>query len=160
MAERYQSSDVPAYPTYPAEPPVESAHIDRNTVSLPRQNNADLEDAARKIGGSIGRIVASLQERGEEAQSRAADLSDKAGREYRKYMERGEQQAREFGEKAADVMDRASREAREKLASLRAEAAGYTRKARQDYPVELIIAAGAAGLAAGIGLRMWRVNRG
>jgi len=63
-------------------------------------------------------------------------------------------------ERYGDLVQDRLRLAQDQLDDLRERASDISRRARRDYPVQLILTAGAIGLLAGVGLRIWRDDRG
>jgi ElaB/YqjD/DUF883 family membrane-anchored ribosome-binding protein len=161
---KYHSSDVPEYSSYPAEPDrpvvvVEEFAMVSEFDAMPEAANP-YEERARKIGSALGRLVNGINEM---VMPIRAQMHDK--------IERVEQQLGDDVEIARQTAEQTFDDARRKVASVtrrgiheaRARALQVRRKTVQtvnDYPVQTLAAAGVAGIIAGVGLRVWRENRG
>jgi hypothetical protein len=134
---RYSSSDIPDFSTYPSTPP----QIPREMAIGAKYSRTDseLEERARKIGWALGQLVNKLDDVRKQAQDRI------------NYKQQ---------EDAQDRIDIARQKAQQKFSDARTKAAELRRRAINDYPVQVILAAGVVGFLAGAGLRLWRENRG
>jgi ElaB/YqjD/DUF883 family membrane-anchored ribosome-binding protein len=179
MAETlHRSSDVPNFDTYPATPP-EGTHL------LPvEQNKTALEHRAEQVGTAMGKVVVMLRRsqgrlrdatadtRGSTA-ARLNDLADTAKATAQDAAARisdladtARARAQEWTETAASRAEELRQVAAEKASDLRAQArTGYYRarlranQVARDYPIHVILAAGACGFLLGVGLRIWRASR-
>ena len=138
MAEesRYSSSDTPEFSTYPDSPPQMPREMAMGAKYS--RTDSDLEERARKIGWALGQLVNRLDDVRTRAQERL------------NYEQ----------EDAQDRIDIAKQKAQEKFNDARQRAAHLRRRAINDYPVQVILAAGVIGFLAGAGIRVWRENRG
>jgi hypothetical protein len=158
---KYESSDVPEYSSYPAEPDRVVAEVvefeviseyDALPESIPASN---YDEPARRIGAALGRLVNSLQK-----------ILQPVSSQVRQQYARVEDEvtlAKEAAEQAyEDTTRKVGRIARQSISEARARANGLRRKAVQtvdEYPVHTLAAIGIAGIGIGIGLRAWRESR-
>jgi ElaB/YqjD/DUF883 family membrane-anchored ribosome-binding protein len=173
MAERLQrSSDTPNFDTYPAEPP-------QSTASYPSNGDTALEQRARQVGAAMGKAVATVRK----AQSKvtniasgstanASTLTDTAKAKAQEAVDRisgladnAWSKTQELGQATAAQAEELRLAAQQKAAELRSQIKiGYYRarlRANQtlrDYPLQVVVAAGAIGFLIGLGLRIWRAN--
>jgi len=147
---KYSSSDIPNFSNYPDQPelPEHASESHYRAYAFGDRRNA-LTEPARKIGWVLGTIVGTLeqiryraQERVNEAQSAIREKTSGTGESIR------------------ESMDDAKLTARQKLNEARYKAADLRRRAVQDYPLQVILGAGVAGILVGAGLRAWKENRG
>jgi ElaB/YqjD/DUF883 family membrane-anchored ribosome-binding protein len=170
MAERlHQSSDVPAFDTYPAEAPVEDSER-----LLEKGRRTPLEERAAELGAAAGRVVSIFRQARARVQNlpehpmveRISDLADdtreRVGQLRTAAVENAEQMAQAARDKTAEL----GRQVKERTADLGRQARfGYYRarlRANQtvrEYPVQVALAAGLVGFLIGIGLRIRRANR-
>jgi ElaB/YqjD/DUF883 family membrane-anchored ribosome-binding protein len=156
---KYSSSDVPEFSTYPApdrELP-EHGSESRETYAQYRRSQYDryargqtsLDESARKIGWTIGRIIGTVEEIADRARERFSDAQEDL-----------KEQLSDAPDEARRKLDDTSNKARQTLSELRYTAARLSRRAVRDYPLQVILAAGAMGVLVGAGLRAWRESRG
>jgi ElaB/YqjD/DUF883 family membrane-anchored ribosome-binding protein len=156
---KYSSSDVPEFSTYPApdhelpehgtESREEYARYRRSQYDRYARGQTALDESARKIGWTIGRIIGSVEE-----------IADRARERFSDAQENLKEQISDAPDEARRKLDDASNRAQRKLNELRYNAARLRHRAVRDYPVQVILAAGAMGVLLGAGLRAWRENRG
>ena len=189
MAERlYRSSDVPKYDTYPAEPPAPEKALPKDTIDEPErqlpQDTSALDERARQVGAAMGKVVVMLRRTQSRLQDLASETGDNAGTRINELTETAKAKAQgtaarvtelasaaksktqEIGQAAISRADELRQAAVEKASDLGTQAReGYDR-ARQratrianEYPVQVVLGAGLAGLLLGVGLRIWRANR-
>lgn len=184
MAERlHRSSDVPSYDTYPAEVPgpENSERPASDNLALPP---SALEERARQVGTAMGKVVVMLRrsqrqlkdigaEKADEANARINVLADTARTKAQEAASRIGEMADAARARSQELMEEAAARAQEsKQAALnraselreRAKINYYRARLRanqiaRDYPVQVVLAAGAVGMLVGIGLRIWRANR-
>jgi len=178
MAERlHRSSDVPTYDMYPASPPVdrsETLEAEGSRLLEEGKPPSALEQRAADLGAAAGKVVWMVKQARVSAKhlpehpvfDRLGSLADNA-RSRAEYLrslagERAQSLAHAARQKTAEL----GRQAREKTADLGRQArTGYFRarlranQTAREYPLHVALAAGAAGLLIGVGLRIWRSNR-
>ena|SRR5437879_3550006 len=113
------------------------------------EGQSPLTEPARKIGWMLGTIIARLEEIKHQAQQRI----DEAKTIVR-------EKSSETGGTIGESLDDAKQTTRQKLNEARFKAAQLRRRAVQDYPLQVILGAGVAGILVGVGLRAWKENRG
>jgi ElaB/YqjD/DUF883 family membrane-anchored ribosome-binding protein len=157
---KYSSSDVPDFSTYPGSQPelpelpehgspanygyarrAQYRHYDRGPSAL--------DESARKLGWALGRIIGTLEQ-----------IRDRAGERFQDARLEVQEQMTEVPEEARRSLENARVKAQKSLSNLRYNAVRMRHRAVRDYPIQVILAAGALGILAGAGLRMWRENRG
>jgi ElaB/YqjD/DUF883 family membrane-anchored ribosome-binding protein len=173
MAERvHRSSEGPAFTVYTGGRAV-------------GDGNSALEENARRVGDALGRAVVSLRE----ARSALVDIAQRAREvaaaritDLKSQAQRARAHIRvtagDMGENVAQGTRRGSRLATSTASALRRATAervrnlgenvkmGFERtRVRADqtvreYPVQVVLTAGAVGFLLGVGLRIWRSNRG
>ena len=146
MAERHQSSDVPAFDTYPSPPPV------NDSERLLEKGRSPLEQRAADLGTAAGKVVSIIRHarvtvRNLPEHPMVERISDLAGGARDKTAELG----RQVKERTADLGRQA------KFGYYRARL--RVNHTVRDYPVQVALAAGFVGFLIGIGLRMRRANR-
>jgi ElaB/YqjD/DUF883 family membrane-anchored ribosome-binding protein len=156
MAEpKYSSSDIPDFSTYPGGKPELPEHGTESHYRYARYGSdydpraTALDHAARRIGWTLGRIVGTLEQFRADARERIHEA-----------QEHLQEQADEATSEAKQTLSTAKKTARHKVEEARRTAAVLRRRAIQDYPIQVILAAGAFGVLAGAGIRTWRENRG
>jgi ElaB/YqjD/DUF883 family membrane-anchored ribosome-binding protein len=164
-----RTPDTPNFDTYPA--PTPSAER-----ILPAGNPGDerLNEAAEQIGATVGKAVRVVRQvpeqigtlkdrftvirgRGQDAATeKARELKDIAGEKARELRDAA-------GEKARELRDAAGQRALE----LRRAAGEQLYRARRrvdyvasEYPLQVILGAAGVAFLLGVGLRVWRSNRG
>lgn len=169
MAETlHRSSDIPDFDTHPANPP-------RRTDS-----NTALEDRARQVGRAVGKTVVTLRKTQERLKDVASQTSEAAASRIENVKSRAQETASRVGNLKDTVKNKAqewSETATAKAGELRQATVakvgelgsqiktGYyrarlrTNQVVREYPLHVVLAAGALGFLLGVGLRIWRVNR-
>lgn len=154
----HKSSDIPNFDTYPAVPelPEEGEAVKRRSA---------LEEKASQTGSAIGKAAAAVRNIKEKFRSSSGE-ADAASDKVSEIAERAKARAQEIGEEAASRAEEWGHIARERLWELRRharhhmrEAGVYARHAARDYPVQVALGAGAAGLIVGVLLRIRRAGR-
>ncbi len=171
-----RSSDIPNFDTYPANPP------DSGSLA-PEQNKSALEQRASQVGAAMGKVVVMLRksqdrlkdmasEKGEEASTRLNDLTETAkGRaqdaaaQVQELADAAKVKTQEWTRTASVRADELRHLAAEKASELRSRARVNYYRARlranqisRDYPIHVVLAAGAVGLLLGAGMRIWRAS--
>lgn len=170
MAEKvHQSADVPNFDTYPAEP------------LLPEHATPTaLEEKARLVGQAVGKAVVTLREAGDtlkgiggEARGAAATrigrVTDKAREAGSRMTEMAgvmRNRAAHWGEAITSNVQDLGQATAERARDVRSQVKrGYfrarvrTQQAVREYPVHVVLIAGALGFLLGAGLRIWRSSR-
>jgi len=169
MAERlHQSSDVPAFDTYPATPPITESE------RLLEKGQSPLEQRAAELGTVAGKVVSFLRQAGSSMKTlpenpiveRISDLAGDARERVDHLRTAALENAQHAASVARDKTAELGRQVKEKTADLGRQAKfGYYRarlRANQtvrEYPVQVALAAGLVGFLIGIGLRIRRANR-
>jgi ElaB/YqjD/DUF883 family membrane-anchored ribosome-binding protein len=147
---RYSSSDIPNFSTYPDTPELPERASESNYRAYAYgERHSVLTEPARKIGWMLGTMIARLEEIKHQAQQRIDDAQSMI-----------REKSAETGESVGESLDDAKKTARQKLNEARYKAAALRRRAVQDYPLQVILGAGVAGILFGVGLRAWKENRG
>ncbi|MCU1286366.1 MAG: hypothetical protein JWO13_2716 [Acidobacteriales bacterium] len=147
---RYSSADIPNSSNYPDTPELpEHASESHYRAYAYGDRRTALTEPARKIGWVVGTIVGTL----EQIRYRAKDGINEAQSVIR-------QKTSETGDSVSESLDDAKLTAQHKLNQARYKAADLQRRAVQDYPLQVILGAGVAGIVVGAGLRAWKENRG
>jgi ElaB/YqjD/DUF883 family membrane-anchored ribosome-binding protein len=152
---KYSSSDVPEFSTYPApdrELPERGSEPHQDTYARYGRyvrGQSTLDESARKIGWTIGRIMGTVEV-----------IADRARERFSEAQEQFQEQLSDAPDEARRKLGDASNKAQRTLSDLRYNAARLRHRAVRDYPVQVILAAGAMGVLVGAGLRAWRENRG
>jgi len=156
---RARSADIPRYDTYPAPAPSEASSTPQDWPYEPRTDldrsqvgNERLNRTAENIGETLGRAVAVARSvprrfgviRGGGGGNIADDLKQRAAA-------LGEEARARVGDLRGQVEGRLA-QARERALDARRQATQYA----HDNPLQIIAGAAVAGLALGIGLRLWR----
>jgi ElaB/YqjD/DUF883 family membrane-anchored ribosome-binding protein len=160
MAETlHQSSDVPNFDTYGSREPKQLPA--NSTPSGPA-----LVQRAQQIGAALGRAVSNLRNAKERLQELGSETNEAAATHLSDLVETAKVKAHELGQAAATRASEVGAAVAEKAGQLGEQAkAGYFRARRRanqvsrDYPLHVVVAAGAVGLLVGIGMRIWRANR-
>jgi ElaB/YqjD/DUF883 family membrane-anchored ribosome-binding protein len=172
-----RSSDTPNFDTYPANPP------DSGSLA-PEQNKTALEQRASQVGAAMGKVVVMLRksqdrlkdiagEKGEEASTRLNDLTETAkgkaqdaATQVQELADAAKAKTQEWGYTASLRAVELRQMAAEKAFELRSRARVNYYRARlranqisREYPVQVVLTAGAVGLLLGVGMRIWRANR-
>jgi hypothetical protein len=147
----YSSSDVPDFSTFPENP----GDVTRSE-GVKAQSNAPVVAEVDAVG-----IVISAEPRTDGGIS-GAGISGKVT----EMKQRGKELVDKAGEYASDLKDdvaaassRLMDIAQENARDLRRKTQELSRTAMRDYPIQVILAAGAVGLLIGISLRVWREHR-
>jgi len=103
----------------------------------------------------------------ESISSTAEDWKQKAGDTVEQAKQRASDAVQQASSKASEALDAARQRASAAMDTARAKAsesmhAARTRAAyyREEYPVQVVMGAAAAGFVLGVALRIWRSNRG
>jgi ElaB/YqjD/DUF883 family membrane-anchored ribosome-binding protein len=172
-----RSSDIPNFDTYPGDPP-ETGNL------APEPNKTALEQRASQVGAAMGKVVVMLRKSQDKLKDIASETGEEAGARLNNLTETAKDKAHEAANQMQELAGNAKAKTQEwgrtaalragELRQLAAERAvelgsrarnNYFRarvKANQvtrDYPVHVVLAAGAVGLVLGVGLRIWRANR-
>jgi len=156
---KYRSSDVPEFSSYPAEPEVVTINefmAISEFDALPESQPNAYEEQARKIGTALGRLV-----------NRINEITESSRSQIREHMSRVEDEVGLATDAASSTFEDATRKVRDmtkqSIYQARARASQLQRRAAdtvEEYPVHTLAAVGVAGIIAGVGLRLWRENRG
>ncbi|HKW76367.1 MAG TPA: hypothetical protein VJN64_12640 [Terriglobales bacterium] len=163
MAEAlHKSSDIPNFDTYPATPELPA---EGETVTAAK---TPLEERAGQAGATLGKAVAAVRNIGDRLRTSgdSRGMGDKAKARAQEIGEAAKARAQEIGEVAASRAEEWGRVLRERLHDLRRrarhqlrEADVRARRATRDYPLQVALAAGAAGFLVGVLLRIRRASR-
>jgi len=174
MAEKlHRSSDVPDFDTYPANPPKPEGF-------LRAHSNTALEERARQVGSAMGKAVVTLRR----TQERLKDIANQTGEAAAARITEAKNMAQETASRVSNMTDAVKTKAHEwtEAATTRADElrhataekvrevgsqirAGYHRtrlrahRVVREYPLQVVLIAGALGFVLGVGLRIWRANR-
>jgi ElaB/YqjD/DUF883 family membrane-anchored ribosome-binding protein len=153
---KYSSSDVPDFSTYPGSQPELPEHGSPANYGYARRAQyrrydrpSVLDESARKLGWALGRIIGTIEQ-----------IRDRAGERFQDARIEVQEQMTEVPEEARRSLENAKERAQKSLSNLRYNAVRMRHRAVQDYPLQVILAAGVLGILAGAGLRMWRESRG
>jgi len=184
----HRSSDVPDFDVYPTNPPEPERLLPPHTRGALEHRASQVGTAMGKVVVMLRRTQGRINETSGTGSSRITDLADTAKTKAQDIAELAKTKAQEFtesaknktqeltdlakgktqewSEMAASRAEELRQAAAEKTADLSSQArTGYYRTrlranaVTRDYPLQVILAAGAAGLVLGIGLRIWRANR-
>lgn len=152
----HHSSDIPSFDTYPSGPQVAE---DTNRL-LPEEAEAStLEHYGAQLGSAAGVAVVALRRAQEKVRSlaseRRAKVTDIASARVQEVREEAATRAEELGRTLRERTFELRRQARNGIYRARLRA----REMQNDYPLQVVVAAGVAGLVIGAGLRIWRANR-
>jgi ElaB/YqjD/DUF883 family membrane-anchored ribosome-binding protein len=140
MAQPLRTEDYPRFDTYPGP----------ESPETPAE--ASLQSAAEQIGSTVGRAVRAARELPERAEQIRQDLRDRLT-VIRK--EGGPSMA----DKASELKDAAQRrlgEGKQRAAELARQARARASRIVNERPLHVLLGIFAAGLIAGIALRLWR----
>ncbi len=154
-----QSSDLPNFDTYGS-----------NELNQMPANGTPCDPAlvqrAQQIGATLGRAVSNLRRAKERLQELGSEASEAATTHLSDLVETARVKAHELGQAATTRAAEVGEAVAEKAGQLGEQAkAGYFRARRRadqisrEYPLHVVVAAGAVGLLVGIGMRIWRANR-
>ncbi len=134
--------------------------------ATPGDGKTRLEEKARQVGFALGKAVVALKGIGEQGRETATSTARQASNRMTGIAGSIRQKTAEWGEAAADTAEELRQAATEKARDLRSQVkSGYYRtrlqanRAVREYPVHLVLIAGAVGFLLGVGLRIWRSNR-
>ncbi len=160
----HRSSDIPSFDTYPSEPELGERSGDRLENDpdrlLPEEaESSPLEDYGAQLGSAAGMAVVALRRAqrrvsnmASEKSATVTDITTARMRDVRdQATAKGEEWSRTARERAAEWR----RQARNGLYRARLRA----REVQNDYPIHVVIGAGALGFVIGAALRIWRANR-
>lgn len=148
MARRYESADVPDFSTYPASP---EPNLDRTELPPAKAGSPELDEAARKIGGALGRAVSTVRSK-----------ADKAGEKLRETSEEVQEKVQEIRQRSAttggmeDLRHQAKAKAQEVGSEARVRLDQFRGRARiyvRENPIRVILAGGIVGILLGAALR-------
>jgi ElaB/YqjD/DUF883 family membrane-anchored ribosome-binding protein len=158
----HQNSDVPNFDTYPYHP---SAHPE----PLPAEgvpNDTALIHRAQQVGAALGRTVSTLRNAGQRLQELGSETAETAATRLGNVIKTARARAHELGQATATRASELGESVAEKAGQLGRQAkAGYFQARRganrisRDYPLHVVVAAGAVGILMGIGIRIWRASR-
>jgi hypothetical protein len=173
MAEKlHRSSEAANFDTYPADPP-QSGYL------YGRKSETALQERARQVGSAVGKAVATARKAQDKLRNIASSSSESAAnlKETAKDKARlaasgigdiadsARSKAQEWRETAVSQAGQLRQAAKEKSAELGSQIrSGYYRariranQVAREYPLHVVLAAGALGFAIGVGLRLWRTN--
>jgi len=185
----HRSSDVPDFDVYPANPPdperllpeqaTRTALEERasqvgtaigKVVVMLRRTQGRLSEtsstATDRIAGLADTAKAKASDLADMAKSRTQELTDLAKNKTQELTDLAKNKTQEWSGVAASRADELRQTAAEKANEIRSQVrTGYYRArlrahaVQRDYPLQVILAAGAAGFLLGVGLRIWRANR-
>jgi ElaB/YqjD/DUF883 family membrane-anchored ribosome-binding protein len=113
------------------------------------RGDSPLHESARRLGRALGRIIGTIEE-----------IRDRAAERFKDARHDVQEQMTDVPEEARRSLENARVKAQRTINNLRYDAIRLRHRAVQEYPLQVILAAGALGILAGAGLRMWRENRG
>ena len=173
MAARlHHSSDIPDLDTDPDETP----HL---KLVAGRESPTVLEDKARQLGTAAGKAVVTLRDArntlldiaGETCEvaairiSNAKNKANEATRRIGTMAEKVKSRTQELGQTSALRASQFGQMVAAEAADIRSGVKlGYYRarfginQVVREYPLHVVLAAGAVGFLAGVGLRVWRSN--
>lgn len=146
----HKSSDTPDFSTYPASPSDQAPGWKVYTapeINQPAEGNRNpmFEERARQIGAGLAKAINALRDTVNTSKQKLSGQKEQLSHVTEDYQATAE---RYFSE------------AEGRVRQLTTEAKLKARHYAKNYPVHLILAAGAAGLIAGAGMRLWRNDRG
>jgi ElaB/YqjD/DUF883 family membrane-anchored ribosome-binding protein len=159
MAETpHRTADVPDFTGYPSERPLPERVAGRD-------GGAALEEKARQVGAALGSAVVTLREARHALQQAGSNAREVAGMRVNELAEAVKNKTREWGEAATSRAGELRQATVEKAQDIRSQVkTGYYRtrlganRLVREYPLHLVLAAGAVGFLLGVGLRIWRSN--
>jgi ElaB/YqjD/DUF883 family membrane-anchored ribosome-binding protein len=165
----HKSSDLPNFDTYPANPALPAEGETVTTAKSP------IEERAGQAGATLGKAVAVVRNIGDRLRTSAdnrglgdkvSDIADQTKARAQEIAGQTKARAQEIGEAAASRAEEWGRILRERLEHLRRRARHQlregnvrARRATRDYPLQVALAAGAAGFLIGVLLRIRRASR-
>jgi ElaB/YqjD/DUF883 family membrane-anchored ribosome-binding protein len=154
------TSDFPDFDTYPGEGRAQERTLGNRARQLPE---GSMVAAAERVGRTVGVAVSTarnLPERLGEVKSRLQLVKDRsasaAGQRASEWAERAGARATEIKDNAMRVAQDQLRAAQDRLLMARQKA----RRVANDYPLHVIAVVAGAAFLLGVGLRIWRGNRG
>lgn len=138
-------------------------------------NNPRLNQTAENIGSAVGSTVREMKSRfrvvkggaQESISSTTDDLKQRAGETVEQAKQRASEVVQQASNKASEVLDSAKERASAAMDTVRAKASESMQSARnraaylkEEYPMQVVMGAAAAGFVLGVALRIWRSNRG
>lgn len=138
-------------------------------------NNPRLNQTAESIGTAVGSTVREMKSRfrvvkggaQESIWSTTDDLKQRAGETVEQAKQRASEAVQQASSKASEVLDNAKERASAAMDTARAKASESMQAARnraaylkEEYPMQVVMGAAAAGFVLGVVLRIWRSNRG
>ncbi|PYP90781.1 MAG: hypothetical protein DMG65_10305 [Candidatus Angelobacter sp. Gp1-AA117] len=185
----HRSSDVPDFDVYPANPPDPERLLPEQASRTALEERASqVGTAIGKVVVMVRRTQGRFSESGstatdritgltDTAKTKASDLADMAKtktqeltdlakNKTQELIDLAKNKTQEWSEMAASRADELRQTAAERAADLRSQVRTRYYRTRlranavqRDYPLQLILAGGAAGFLLGVGLRIWRTNR-
>jgi ElaB/YqjD/DUF883 family membrane-anchored ribosome-binding protein len=168
-----RSSDVPDFDAYPANPPKDKGFLRTDSSN-------GLEERARQVGNAMGKAVVAMRK----TQERMKDIANQTGEAAASRITHVKNMAEETASRVGNISETMKAKAQEwtETATARADEFchatvervsevgsqiknGYYRtrlRANQvvrEYPLQIVLIAGAIGFLLGVGLRIWRMNR-
>jgi len=172
MSEKaYNSSDIPAFDTYPSPPPVNRVDLVKDPE---RKGHSTLEQRAAELGAAAGKVVqmvrrvrstaGSLPEHpavtrigalAEETKARAEQLRSVSAEFALRWGHQTGERVREIAQNARDRSRELGRQAKSGYTRARNE----TGRIAREYPLHVALGAGAVGFLLGVTLRIGRSRR-
>jgi ElaB/YqjD/DUF883 family membrane-anchored ribosome-binding protein len=165
----HKTSDIPNFDTYPATPALPAEGETATTAKSP------LDERAGQAGATLGKAVAVVRNIGDRLRTsgdsrglgeKVTDIADQTKARAQEIGEATKARAHEIGEAAASRAEEWGRVLRERFDVLRRRARHQiresnvrARRATRDYPLQVALAAGAAGFLVGVLLRIRRASR-
>lgn len=179
MPERlHRSSDIPDFDTYPANPPrrtdsstgleerarqVGSA-IGKAVVTV-RKTRERVKDIANQTSEAAASRISEVKNKAQETASRVGNIPDTVKIKAQQWSEVAATRANELRQATVQKVDELRQTTAEKVSELGSQIkSGYYRtrvRANQvvrEYPLQVVLIAGALGFFLGVGLRIWRAN--
>ena len=157
---KYRSPDVPEFSSYPAEPERASAQVIEFSLisefdAMPEMPGNAYEEQARKIGTALGHMVNAVNKITSPVQSLVSKQYARVEDEVSLARDAAEHTFEDATRRTRKMARQSLREARARAALLRQHALNTV----NDHPVQTLAAIGAAGVLAGVGLRVWSESR-
>ena len=168
---RHQSSDVPNFDTYPATAGSTPATPGATERLLPETASeahfgSILEERAYRLGEVAGRAMVQIRELRRRIGARAREMNSDASQKLSDVTETAQSKLEDLKGQAQSRAEDWKQVARERIGFARRQVRHNVSRARvrmgelkQDRPVEVALAAGAAGVVVGAALRIWRASR-
>jgi hypothetical protein len=148
----HQSSDVPNFDTYPSNQP--EGLLENGTPGNPA-----LVYRAQQIGTALGTAVSSVRKARERLRELRSETTEAAVTRLSELAGTAKTKAQEWGQAAATRATEVGEAVAEKAGQLGEHARLRANQISRDYPLHVVVAAGAVGILVGIGMRVWRANR-